>query len=179
MEEKEEYSDEELIALADQILAGRDEIPLPLDLIEEPAHGPGAPKVLQKSLQARIVTMKVGEKLKLALKGHRDARAILLRDGTFIVKKFVMMNPRISEDEVTAIAKNRNVERELIDMIVRRKEWLANYQIRLALVTNPKTPVTIALKHLTTLMTRDLRQLAKSKNVPAAVNSAAKRMVIS
>jgi hypothetical protein len=28
-------------------------------------------------------------------------------------------------------------------------------------------------------MTRDLRQLAKSKNVPAAVNSAAKRMVIS
>ena len=123
--------------------------------------------------------MKVGEKLKLALKGHRDARAILLRDGTFIVKKFVMMNPRISEDEVTAIAKNRNVERELIDMIVRRKEWLANYQIRLALVTNPKTPVTIALKHLTTLMTRDLRQLAKSKNVPAAVNSAAKRMVIS
>jgi hypothetical protein len=90
-----------------------------------------------------------------------------------------MMNPRISEEEVTTIAKNRHVERELIDMIVRRKEWMSNYQIRLALVTNPKTPVAVALKYLGTLMSRDLRQLAKSKNVPAAVNGAAKRMVIS
>jgi len=170
-------SDDDLISLAEEILEGRDDIILPLDLVDEPPSD--APKILQQSLQARIVTMKVGEKLKLALKGHRDARTILMRDGTFIVKKFVMMNPRISEDEVTAIAKNRHVERELIDMIVRRKEWMTNYQIRLALVTNPKTPVTIALKYLKTLMTRDLRQLAKSKNVPAAVNSAAKRMVIS
>jgi len=170
-------ADDDLISLAEEILEGRDDIILPLDLVDEPPSD--APKILQQSLQARIVTMKVGEKLKLALKGHRDARTILMRDGTFIVKKFVMMNPRISEDEVTAIAKNRHVERELIDMIVRRKEWMTNYQIRLALVTNPKTPVTIALKYLKTLMTRDLRQLAKSKNVPAAVNSAAKRMVIS
>ncbi len=175
----EEIDDEALLALAQEIQEGRDAIELPRDLVEEPlAKAPAEPQVLQKNLQARILMMKTGEKLKLALVGHRDARTILMRDGLFIVKKFVMMNPRISDDEVTAVAKNRHVERELIDMIVRRKEWMANYQIRLALVTNPKTPVTIALKQLNSLMTRDLRNLAKSKNVPAAVNSAAKRMIL-
>lgn len=171
-------TEEELLDLAQEILDGRDAIVLEEELTEEPAKEQREAKVLQKNLQARIQAMKVGEKLKLALKGHRDARTILMRDGTFIVKKFVMMNPRISEDEVAIIAKNRHVERELIDIIVRRKEWMANYQVRLALVTNPKTPVAVALRYLSTLMARDVRQLAKSKNVPAAVNSAAKRMVI-
>jgi hypothetical protein len=170
-------TDEELEALAIEIVEGRDSIEIPVELTVETDKR--KPMVLEKNIQQRILEMNVGEKLKLALKGHRDARTILIRDGTFIVKRFVLLNPRISDDEIVAVARNRHVDRELIELIVKRKEWLGNYQIKLAVVTNPKTPVVIALKHLRSLMTRDIRHLAKSKNIPAAVNSAAKRLIIS
>ena len=50
--------------------------------------------------------------------------------------------------------------------------------MRLALATNPKTPLAMAVRFVPTLLPRDLRQLAKSKNVPAAVCGMAKRLVI-
>ena len=77
-----------------------------------------------------------------------------------------------------ALAKNRNADRELLDEVCRRKEWVSNYQVRLALATNPKTPLSVAVRFVPTLLPRDLRQLAKSKNVPTAVCGMAKRLVI-
>ena len=56
---------------------------------------------------------------------------------------------------------------------------MRNYQVRLALATNPKTPVMIVLKQLSSLGDRDLRQLAKSRNVPDVVSAQAQRMVVS
>jgi hypothetical protein len=53
-----------------------------------------------------------------------------------------------------------------------------NYQIRIVLVTNPKTPIAMALRFVGSLTDRDVRALAKSKNVPNAVAAAAKRIVL-
>ncbi len=166
--------DEDIESIAAAVEEGRDNYEVPQELVEEPAGE--KPRVL--NLQARVAAMNVGERLKLALTGNRDARTILIRDSNRMIQRFVLQNPRISEEEVIAIAKNRNAERELLEIISKRKEWIANYQVRLALVTNPKTPVAIAMRYVSSLFQRDLRQLAKSKNVPAAVNGLAKRLVI-
>jgi hypothetical protein len=168
----DDLADLDEIALA--IIEGRDDYVLPSDLL-----GEGADVEASKlNLQSRITQMKVGERLKLALKGGREARAILVRDPNHLVQRFVLLNPRISDEEVVAVAKNRTAERELLEMIGKKKEWINNYQVRLALVTNPKTPISIAVRYVRTLLMRDLRLLAKSKNVPVAVNGAAKRLVI-
>lgn len=168
----DDLGDLDEIALA--IIEGRDDYVLPSDLLEDP------PKVdaAKLGLQARITAMKVGERMKLALKGGREARAILIRDPNHLVQRFVLQNPRISEEEVVQVAKNRTADRELLEIIGKKKEWISRYPIRLALVTNPKTPITIAVRFVRTLLVRDLRLLAKSKNVPVAVNGAAKRLVI-
>lgn len=160
--------------LAEDIQAGRDDITVPEAMLEErpPEHRPTV------NLAAQIQAMTVGERLKLALKGNRDARVILLRDASRLVQRFVLLNPRMSEEEVVALAKNRNVDRELLDEIGRRKEWMTNYQVKLALATNPKTPLALAVRLVPTLLPRDLRALAKSKNVPSVVNGMAKRLVI-
>ena len=76
------------------------------------------------------------------------------------------------------LCKNRSIDRELLDQVVRRKEWLASYQVKLALATNPKTPLPLALRLVPMLLPRDLRTLAKSKNVPQGVNSLAKRLIL-
>ena len=55
---------------------------------------------------------------------------------------------------------------------------MRNYQIRLALAGNPKTPLVIALKQVSTLDDRDLRTIAKSKNVPQAVGAQARRILM-
>ncbi len=165
---------EDLAALADEIQQGRDTIVVPEELlVERRLEQQGA-----KNLQAEIRAMRIGERLKLALKGNRDARTLLLRDANHLVQRFVLQNPRITDEEIVALAKNRNIDRELLDGICHRKEWVSNYQVRLALATNPKTPLAMAVRFVPTLLPRDLRLLAKSKNVPAAVNGMAKRLVI-
>jgi hypothetical protein len=165
---------ESLAQLADEIQQGRDTIVVPQELVEELPPERKVPR----NLAAEIQTMAVGERLKLALKGNRDARQILIRDASRIVQRFVLLNPRITDDEIIALAKNRSIDRELLDQICKRKEWLANYQVKLALATNPKTPLPLAVRLVPSLLPRDLRALAKSKNVPAAVNGLAKRLVI-
>ena len=164
----------DLTALADDIRQGRDDIAVPQDLLEERPPE----KVQTRNLQAEIQAMAVGERLKLALKGNRDTRTLLLRDPSHLVRRFVLQNARITDEEIVALSKNRNVDRELLEEICRRKEWVSNYQVRLALATNPKTPLAVAVRYVPTLLPRDLRQLAKSKNVPSAVCGMAKRLVI-
>jgi hypothetical protein len=165
---------EDLAALAEAIEQGRDTIALPEALVEErpPEQRPA------KNLQAEIQSMAVGERLKLALKGNRDARTLLIRDANRIVQRFVLLNPRITDEEVLGLAKNRSIDRELLDQICRKKEWVSNYQVRLALATNPKTPLGIAARFVPTLLPRDLRVLAKSKNVPSAICGMARRLVL-
>jgi hypothetical protein len=166
--------EEDLAALAHDIQQGRDDIAVPPELVEErpPQKAPG------RNLLAEIQAMPVGERLKLALKGNRDARTLLMRDPNHLVRRFVLQNARLSDDEIIGVAKNRNADRELLEEICRRKEWVSNYQVRLALATNPKTPLAVAVRFVPTLLPRDLRQLAKSKNVPSAVCGMAKRLVI-
>ena len=59
--------------------------------------------------------------------------------------------------------------------ISRNKEWVTSYGIRVGMLTNPKTPLTISLKLLDSVYEKDLHSVAKSKNVPTALASAARR----
>ncbi len=161
-------SEEEAIAAA--VAAGTDTIAVPAELVAEEAPPP--------SLLQRIQAMSVGEKIKLALRGNREARMYLIRDGNRLIRRFVLQNPRIGDEELIALAKNRSTDDELLRIIADSREWTRNYQIRFALVTNPKTPIALALRFVGSLGDRDVRALAKSKNVPGTVAAAAKRIVL-
>src|SRR5216110_1287789 len=159
----DEHDGEDVDEIVRSIEAGSDAIVVPKELIEEAE----AAAPLARSLYAKILTMKIAEKLKLALRGNKDARSILIRDASKLIRRFVMQNPRMSDTD--AIARNRSSDEELLRIIVERREWMRNYQVRLALATNPKTPLAVALRQLPTLGERDLRMLAKSRNVPQTV----------
>ena len=165
-------------AVARAVESGTDTIVVPKELLEEHDAGP-APPHPPESLWARVGTMEMAEKIKLALRGNKDARTILVRDTNRVVRHLVLKNPRMTDQEALAVARNRSVDDELLRIIAERRDWLRNYQVRLALTTNPKTPIAIALRQLASLGDRDLRYLAKSRNVPDAVSSQAKRMVLS
>jgi len=165
----EETTEEDAIAAT--VAAGTDTIAVPAELVND--EQPPPPSLLQ-----RIQSMTVAERIKLALRGNREARMVLFRDPNRLIRRFVLQNPRIGDDEIIALAKNRSADDELLRIIADNRELSKNYQIRFALVTNPKTPVALALRFIGSLGDRDVRALAKSKNVPNAVAAAAKRIVL-
>jgi len=164
----------EIEMIAESIERGDDPYVVPDEMLIE--RDPGQP--VNKSLYAQILHMKMGERIKLALKGNRDARMILVRDPNRLIQRFVLQNPRITDDEIISVARNRNLDSEILRKIGEHKYWPRNYQVKIGLVTNPKTPIATSLPFVNQLMERDLRQLAKSKNVPAAIVSHARRLLM-
>lgn len=134
-------------------------------------NGADATKSLFQSIQA----MSVSEKLDLARKGSKEARSILMRDSNKMVQLAVIQSPKITEGEVLMIANNRQINEEVLKHIAISRDWLKNYQIRVALANNPKTPLPEALKQVQFLKTRELAQLAKSKSVPRALTIVAEQ----
>jgi len=126
-----------------------------------------------RSLYAEILTMGVPEKIKLALRGNKSARGLLINDPNKIIRRLVLQNPRITDGEIAALARNKSTDDELIRMIGLRSDWMRFYAVRLGLVTNPRTPLPMALKVLPTLSQRDIGALARSRNVPTAIASRA------
>ena len=113
------------------------------------------------------------------LRGNRETRTVLIRDTSVMVQRFLIENPRLTEDEVATIAKSRNIVSEILGRIAKNREWMRNYLVRQALVGNPRTPIGIAVGLVATLQERDQRMLAKSHNVPSAVTSTARRILMS
>lgn len=163
--------DQDIEVIAERVLRGEDGYPVPEELLQEPSEPPA------KNLAAQIADMGIGQRLKLALHGNRETRAILMRDPNTIVQRFLIQNPRLTDEEVIMMARNRNLNREILGRIGAKREWTRNYQVRLALVGNPKTPLSIAIGFVSTLMERDIRLLAKNKNIPAAVTGKAQRLI--
>ncbi|NTU48364.1 MAG: DUF4388 domain-containing protein [Syntrophobacteraceae bacterium] len=128
-----------------------------------------------ESLFQRLMRLKVSEKIRMAMMGDKDARVVLIRDSNRMVQLAIINNPRITEGEVTSIAYSRNVDEEVLRRIANNREWTKLYQVRAALVKNPKTPLAISMKMVQTLPLQDLKEISKSKSVPAAVANAAKR----
>lgn len=169
-------------AIAAAVEAGTDDIEVPAAMVEEPAEEPAQKTISLKpessTLYAQLLTMPMARKIKLALRGNKEARVLLARDGSRTVRRYVLMNPRISEDEIVHIARDRQADEDMLRAILHRREWMKLYQVRLGLVTNPRTPLANAIRILGTLMARDVERIAKSRDVPQGVVAQARRVVL-
>jgi hypothetical protein len=146
---------------------------------DEAAARSETPEDLQKKLTItqRIMKMSVAEKIKLATLGNREARTILLRDSNRLVSLAAAQSPRITDGEILGLAHSKTAGADLLRFIYDNREFLKTYAIRLALVRNPKVPLPTALKFLPTLQERDIKDLARDRNVPATVQAQAKSWV--
>ena len=119
--------------------------------------------------------LKVAEKIKLAMTGDKEWRKILVKDPNKLVHGAVLRNGRVTEGEVLMVAKNRTSSDELVRLILLNRDWLKHYEIRKALVSHPKTPLAKALRFVSELSQRDLKDLARSRNVANVIAVAARK----
>lgn len=117
----------------------------------------------------------VNAKIRKATLGTAFERAVLIRDPIRMVAEAAIKSPGVSENEAARHAANRNLAEDIIRYIAEKRDWQRSYQIKLALVNNPKCPMAQAMRLLTHLRAGDLRAVARSKNVPSALATAAKR----
>ena len=127
-----------------------------------------------RSLQARIGSMSVAQKIRLALVGDATARKLLIRDPKKMVSSAVLKSPRLTEGEIKKFATNKSLGDDIIKEIARNKTWTREYAIRKALVMNPKTPLSISMTLLRTLSVKDIAVVSKSREVTGAVARLAK-----
>ncbi len=131
---------------------------------------------LSKYKMAQV--MGIGEKIKMALTGDKEWRKILVKDANKLVSSGVVKNPRMSEPEVLTLLKSGVQNDEIMRLICANKEWVKSYQIRKALIENPKTPLANALRYLGTMNEKDVAGYAKSRNISSVVSTMAKRMLM-
>jgi hypothetical protein len=128
------------------------------------------------SLIRRIMFMSTKDRMKLAMKGDREARSILIRDSNKVVCSAVVNNPRISEQEIENIASMRTISEEVLRLIALNRSWARAYPIIHNLARNPRTPIPTAMNILLRIRTKDLQNLSQNRNVSEAVRRQAYRL---
>jgi hypothetical protein len=128
------------------------------------------------SMLNRIIKMTVKDRVRLAMKGDREARNILIRDANRLVSTAVVQNPRITEQEVESIAAMRSLSEDILRSIASNRQWSRSYPVMHNLARNPRTPMANVMTILTRLQLRDLAALSKNRNVSDAVRRQALRL---
>lgn len=165
------YTPEDIREEAARIL----QIPVEVSaLIEETEQ---AAEQRTQTLLQKVQGLSVAEKRLLAMRGGREARSILIKDTNKQIVMAVLDNPKIKEPEVEMFARSRSIPDEALRAITRTKEWMKNYGVLLAVVSNPKTPAGVAVPLLYSLKIKDLASLEKNRNIAEVIRTTAKKIV--
>jgi hypothetical protein len=128
------------------------------------------------SLLQKLASMRVVERVQLAIKGGRDERMLLIRDPCRVVQRAVLQSPQLSDREVETYAGMTVLGEEALRLISANRKYRKNYAIIRALMFNPKTPLEISLHMLANATKTDLKLLTGSKNVPETLRTSAIRL---
>lgn len=126
----------------------------------------------------RLANMSVPEKVKCAMKGTREMRAVLIRDPNRMVASAVLSCPKVNEAEVEAFAKMGNVSEDILRTIASTRAWTKNYSVTLSLVKNSKTPVAMSMTLMQRLTESDVKKISTDRNVPEALRLAARKRLV-
>ena len=119
--------------------------------------------------------LKVAEKIKLGLTGDKEWRSLMIKQPNKLIQGAVLKNPRITDGEVLMVANNKSSSEDLVRAILINKDWMKHYDIKKALATHPKTPLAKAIRLVPSLTTKDIKQLAKSRQVSTIISTAARK----
>ncbi|NLE85277.1 MAG: hypothetical protein GX607_02645 [Myxococcales bacterium] len=127
---------------------------------------------------AKIAQMTVTQKIRTAILGSGTERMLLIRDSNRLVAEAAAKSPRMTEAEAVLVASSRAVSEDVLRVIAMNRDFTKNYQVKFNLVSNPRTPFTFASRLVPHLRDGDLRTLARSKNVPGAISTAARQQLL-
>lgn len=125
-----------------------------------------------------LAAMTFPQRLRAAMKGTREQRAILIRDPNKMICASVLSSPKVSAPEVESFARMQNVSEDVLRIIGSNRGWLKSYGVVIALTKNPKTPLSLSMNLMSRLQDRDLAKLSVDRNVPEALRISARKKIV-
>jgi hypothetical protein len=147
-----------------------------------PARTPATTQPTQPAPPKRVNTLQkinsldVKGRIQLALKGSKEERSILIRDGTKVVALAVLEAPKLSDGEVEKFAGQKNVLEAVLRQIPLKRRFMKNYKVVRNLVANPRTPLDLGLGLMKNLLIADLKHLSGNKEVSETIRNLAGKM---
>jgi hypothetical protein len=124
----------------------------------------------------KVSRLDVKGRIQLAMKGNKEERSILVRDGTKVVALAVLDSPKITDSEVEKFASQRNVLESVLRGIPMKRRFMKHYGIVRNLVFNPRTPIDVSITLIKNLLVQDLKNLSGNKEVSETVRKSALRL---
>lgn len=124
----------------------------------------------------KIAKLDIKGRIQLAMKGTKEERSLLIRDGTKLVALAVLDSPKVTDSEVEKFANQKNVLEAVLRGITMKRRFIKQYAILRNLTFNPRTPIDVSLGLIKHLLTADLRNLSGNKEVSDTVRKLATRM---
>jgi predicted regulator of amino acid metabolism with ACT domain len=134
-----------------------------MDLVQI-ALSPGVSAELKRNaeeqLLARLPQMPLGQKITLARRGPARVAGALLAEGHAQVASIAMDNSNITEAQILKTLTRDKLPTHVIQSIAQHRKWSITYNVRLALVRHPSSPLATVLAFLPEITVSDLRELA-------------------
>ncbi len=125
---------------------------------------PGIPTELKRNaedqLTSRLPQLPLGQKITLARRGPARLAGALLAEGHAQIVGIVLDNAYLTEAQVLKVLSREKLPPVVVHDISRHRKWSISYNVRLALVRHPLSPLATILAYLPELTVSDLRELA-------------------
>ena len=129
---------------------------------------------IYQSLYQKVLKLNTQQKVHLALLlANQATRKMLIQSPNKMISLAVLKNPKLTESEVLRYAQQKNLVEDVFLAIAKDPRWMRNYRIKQAIVSNPKTPLSVAINFLSHLHDNDLKSLSRDKNISSILSRAA------
>ncbi|MGC1485312.1 MAG: hypothetical protein WA789_16085 [Candidatus Acidiferrum sp.] len=134
---------------------------------------PGIPTELKRNAEDQLVSrlpqLPLGQKITLARRGPARLAGALLAEGHAQIVAIVLDNAYLTEAQVLRVLSREKIPPVVVRAITQHRKWSITYNVRLALVRHPSSPLATVLGYLPELTVSDLRELAAPGIVPESL----------
>jgi hypothetical protein len=124
----------------------------------------GIPTELKRNAEDQLVSrlpqLALGQKITLARRGPARLAGALLAEGHAQIVGMVLDNAYLTEAQVLRVLSREKLPPVVVRTISLHRKWSISYNVRLALVRHPLSPLATVLAYLPELTVSDLRELA-------------------
>jgi hypothetical protein len=140
-----------------------------MDLVQfslSPAVSTELKRHAEEYIIARLPQLPLGQRITLARRGPARVAGALMATGHAQVLEIALDNPRLTEAQVLKVLWREKLPQAVVLKVANHRKWSQSYNVRLALVRNSATPLSLVLGLLPELTIVDLRELAAPGIVP-------------
>lgn len=137
---------------------------------------PSASARLDLNVHERVRHLGLADRRRLATTGNLSERTALEKAYGKDVWELLLRNPQITVAEVARIARMGTLPIPLVDSIVLNPGWLANPQVRRALLSNPRLQGHSITTVLKACARNELRMIQQQRGYPSGVRDAARKL---